>query len=303
MLGGMLPGEGVLSLGLPAQAPGVGSQDREAPLRCPEQPPLPGAGAWSVRMGDHAGTWPISQPSYLWTLPSLFLSTHGPRTDPSTRASAKRTPGRALWRGQWPVTSNKRRNRGSRTRAAAAVWTNLSVCNPGGRTVRLPVFIRYTGVRTSPRPGWWPAAHIPTNVLTACGRGGPKERSSKYSSSFCSPLAPPPPQRSTMRQILLIQRLWVILCNRWTTYLHASVLHVLNTYLTDGCRASWETHGLKNNAQDWGEGESPRGFHQSLTQKLGAIPWVYFCIRLFRAFPTRRRTTLFFKPCVQIKSS
>ena len=74
MVGGMLPGEGVLSLGLPAQAPGVGSQDREAPLRCPEQPPLPGAGAWSVRMGDHAGTWPISQPSYLWTLPSLFLS-------------------------------------------------------------------------------------------------------------------------------------------------------------------------------------------------------------------------------------
>lgn len=47
--------------------------------------------------------------------------------------------------GQSLAASNKRRNRGSRTHAT--LWTNLSVCNPGARTVRLPVFIRYTGVR------------------------------------------------------------------------------------------------------------------------------------------------------------
>ena len=64
-------------------------------------------------------------------------------------------------------------------------------------------------------------------------------------------------------------------------HLHASVLHVLDTYLTDGCRASWETGGLKNNAPEgtsWGQGGEPAWLSGvegtgRLTPKLGAITW------------------------------
>lgn len=88
----------------------------------------------------------------------------------SLRPSPRRGP---QDEGPSRVASNKRRTWGSGTRAAR--WTNRSDSNPGARSPRLLVFVRYSGVRTSPRPGWWLRAHTPANVLPAGGPGSPKE--------------------------------------------------------------------------------------------------------------------------------
>lgn len=89
---------------------------------------------------------PLPYSKYAWRQNGPLNLRPGLQLQP-TGASPRRTADRALSRtaGQSPVASNKRRNRGSRTRAT--LWTNLSVCNPGARTVRPPVFIRYTGMR------------------------------------------------------------------------------------------------------------------------------------------------------------
>lgn len=155
------------------------------------------------------------------------------------------------------VASHERRNRGSRT---CHRLDNLSDCDPGAHSLSLLVFEIQTGALTGPRTRLGVRSAHPHECHYRWP-GMPKGMIHKYPSSAISVPIPTPCVLPSDR--FTSEPLWVILWNRWMAHLHASVLHVLNTYLTDGCRASWETGGLKNNAPEdtsWGQGESPPGF-------------------------------------------
>lgn len=165
----------------------MGSENREVPLHSPEQPPLPlaqwhGFGAWgvSIRAFTREPGEEASSPARC-TLPSQALNTQGATMSPSTFAPASnsslckerlKNPRHSQGpkdAGQLPVAGNKRRNQGSRTRAA--LWTNLSVCNPGARRARQPVLLDTQGCA---QVGWWPHGSHSHECLHCLWSGRPK---------------------------------------------------------------------------------------------------------------------------------